>query len=102
VPDSTELNIVDVTEPQDLAAGDFAAWLRRTLTAFKVNGEADVPCGSCNACCRSGYFIHIGRLDVVLTIPGKAQQLSGQISAILDQLFDAVQVFIMWMFRVGF
>jgi len=59
VPDSTELKIVDVTDPQDLAAGDFNAWLRHTLTALKVNGEADVPCGSCNACCRSGYFIHI-------------------------------------------
>src|SRR5262249_55142718 len=47
-------------EPRELPAGEFSAWLRepRRARALKVIG-ADVPCGSCNACCRSSYFIHV-------------------------------------------
>lgn len=41
-------------------AGPFSAWLRRYLRVQSERGEsADVPCGECNACCRSSYFIHI-------------------------------------------
>ncbi len=48
-----------MTEQQDLPAGRFSSWLRRTRSAqIKENG-VDVPCGECNACCRSSYFIHI-------------------------------------------
>ncbi|HEY0195659.1 MAG TPA: YkgJ family cysteine cluster protein [Kofleriaceae bacterium] len=41
-------------------AGEFAGWLRATRRArsLKVLGS-DVPCGTCNACCRSAYFIHV-------------------------------------------
>ena len=48
-------------EPDELPAGEFSAWLRQTrrARALKVIG-ADVPCGSCNACCRSSHFIHVG------------------------------------------
>jgi hypothetical protein len=47
---------VSATEP----AGGFSAWLRTTRRALelKVIG-ADVPCGTCSACCRSSLFIHI-------------------------------------------
>jgi Fe-S-cluster containining protein len=41
------------------SAGDFSSWLRRTRTALMNDGAAEVPCGGCNACCRSAYFIHI-------------------------------------------
>ncbi len=48
-----------MAEQQDLPAGGFSSWLRRTRsTLVKENGVA-VPCGGCNACCRSSYFIHI-------------------------------------------
>ncbi len=58
--DSEKLNLADITDHRDLAAGNFADWLHDTRSALAVNGEADVPCGECNACCRSGYFIHVG------------------------------------------
>jgi uncharacterized protein len=50
----------DASEPCERPAGELSAWLRdtRRAQALKVIG-ADVPCGSCNACCRSSYFIHI-------------------------------------------
>ena len=53
------------TEAEDAAAdspwpaGCFSSWLRRTRSALIHDRGADVPCGSCNACCRSGYFIHL-------------------------------------------
>ena len=43
----------------ELTAGDFSAWLRETLAALAEKREADVPCGSCNACCRTFHFINI-------------------------------------------
>lgn len=48
-----------MTEPQDLSAGCFSSWLRRTRYALIKENGADVPCGDCNVCCRSSYFIHI-------------------------------------------
>ena len=46
-------------EPQVLEAGNFSNWLSDTHTALRNDAETDVPCGECNACCRSSYFIHI-------------------------------------------
>jgi len=41
-------------------AGGFSDWLRGTETSFRSGkGGADVPCGTCTACCRSSLFIHI-------------------------------------------
>ena len=49
--------------PQDnietAAAVRFLDWLRETRLAHRLQSGVDVPCGSCNACCRSSYFIHI-------------------------------------------
>jgi FMN phosphatase YigB (HAD superfamily) len=42
-----------------LPAGDFSAWLRAALAALAEEAPADVPCGSCNACCRTSHFIHV-------------------------------------------
>jgi Fe-S-cluster containining protein len=53
------LGFKDTRQPQDLPAGGFSAWLQRFRTALVKENGADVPCGDCNACCRSSYFIHI-------------------------------------------
>ena len=52
-------DVVEVTGQQDLPAGSFVSWLRDTRRALATQHGADVPCGECNACCRSSYFIHI-------------------------------------------
>jgi len=44
-------------------AGPFSAWLAQTL-AFLQGGEpVDVPCGSCTACCTSGFYIAVSRQE---------------------------------------
>jgi Fe-S-cluster containining protein len=48
-----------MTKPQNLPAGKFSTWLRNTRSALVKGNTVDVPCGACNACCRSSYFIHI-------------------------------------------
>ncbi len=40
-------------------AGEFSTWLREQRRQLRDNQAADVPCGSCNACCRSAYFIQV-------------------------------------------
>jgi Fe-S-cluster containining protein len=37
----------------ELDAGPFSAWIAG------VGEPVDVPCGTCTACCRSAYFIHV-------------------------------------------
>jgi hypothetical protein len=44
---------------RELDAGPFAEWRARLLDALATGGAMDVPCGTCTACCRSGFFIHI-------------------------------------------
>ena len=41
-------------------AGAFAEWVDRTRRAQEGDGDADVPCDGCTACCRSSFFVHIG------------------------------------------
>lgn len=41
-------------------AGDFSAWLVGMRDAITGEGESDVPCGTCTACCTSSQFVHIG------------------------------------------
>jgi Fe-S-cluster containining protein len=43
----------------DLPATPFAAWLRETLATLRQDEPADVPCGRCNACCRTFHQIHL-------------------------------------------
>jgi hypothetical protein len=54
-----------------LEAGEFASWLRSIRTALLTGSSSDVPCGKCNGCCRSSYFIHIepDEVDVLASIP---------------------------------
>lgn len=42
--------------PAELPAGRFSSWLVR----IQDPGGADVPCGTCTACCTSAQFVHIG------------------------------------------
>jgi len=48
---------------QPVDAGDFATWLQGTRATQLEGKEADVPCGDCNGCCKSFYFIHIAPND---------------------------------------
>ena len=48
-----------MTDRTELPAGDFSAWLRSARAALAEEESANVPCGSCNACCRTSHFIHI-------------------------------------------
>ncbi|MCB1000545.1 MAG: YkgJ family cysteine cluster protein [Ilumatobacteraceae bacterium] len=44
----------------ELDAGPFGTWLDGMLAAMRGNGDADVACGTCTACCRSRQFVHVG------------------------------------------
>jgi Fe-S-cluster containining protein len=44
----------------DLAAGPFSAWVDDMQRARRGEQDADVPCGTCTACCTSSQFVHIG------------------------------------------
>ena len=57
--DKIQHNVEDMTRQQDLPAGCFSSWLRRTRSALVKENGVDVPCGDCIACCMSSYFIHI-------------------------------------------
>jgi Fe-S-cluster containining protein len=37
----------------------YADWVAVTIRSRATGTGADVPCGDCNACCRSAYFIHV-------------------------------------------
>ena len=51
--------VENMDKPQDLPAGCFSSWLRRTRSALVKGNGVDVRCGDCIACCMSFYFIHI-------------------------------------------
>ena len=44
--------------PEPIPAGPFSAWLADAADPRRRT-DMDVPCGTCTACCRSSYFIHI-------------------------------------------
>lgn len=48
----------------DLDAGSFGLWLTATAAVAAGEGDADVPCGTCTACCRAAYFVHVAPDDV--------------------------------------
>lgn len=54
-----------------LPAGDFTTWLGMIGPAIVSGAEADVPCGTCIACCTSAQFIHIepDEADALAHIP---------------------------------
>ena len=40
-------------------AGELSSWFAAMQVALRGEGESDVPCGRCTACCRSAQFVHI-------------------------------------------
>jgi len=54
-----------------LDAGSFAAWAAAMQAAIRGAADADVPCGTCTACCRSAQFVHIApdESDTLALIP---------------------------------
>lgn len=48
-----------VADDHELPAGRFSEWIAGAVAAEAAGGDVDVPCGSCSACCRSSYFIHV-------------------------------------------
>lgn len=62
----------DVDRPAgSLPAGRFAVWLGEIGRAIAGDGESDVPCGECTACCEASQFIHVGpdETDALTHIP---------------------------------
>ncbi len=58
-----------------MPAGEFSQWLHSTWHAQQGgNAGANVPCGDCNACCRSSMFIHI-RADETRSLKRIPKQL---------------------------
>lgn len=41
-------------------AGRLSTWIPAIARALDGTAPADVPCGTCNACCTSSQFVHIG------------------------------------------
>lgn len=58
-------------ETSDLPAGEFSTWLAEMDGALRGERDADVPCGTCTACCTASQFIHIGpeETDALAHIP---------------------------------
>jgi Fe-S-cluster containining protein len=56
-----------------LAAGGFASWLAGMQQALAGEGDADVPCDGCTACCTSSQFVHIepDEADALAHIPAE-------------------------------
>ena len=50
----------DLDPALELDAGDLASWIDGTKSALRGERSADVPCGTCTACCTSSQFVHIG------------------------------------------
>ena len=40
-------------------AGELSSWFAAMQVALRGEGDSDVPCGRCTACCRSAQFVHI-------------------------------------------
>jgi Fe-S-cluster containining protein len=56
-----------------MSAGPFLVWLGEIGSAITGQGEADVACGECTACCRSGQFVLIepDERDALAHIPAE-------------------------------
>lgn len=50
-------------EEGPIDAGDVDSWLEGFLGALAGNGDADVPCGTCTACCASSQFVLVEPTD---------------------------------------
>lgn len=44
----------------ELPAGNFGTWVRAMQSALRGDIDADVPCGTCTACCTASQFVPVG------------------------------------------
>ena len=67
----TRMGTTDDDSP--LPAGDFGPWLAGMVAALRTGAPAEVPCGSCTACCTSSQFVHIepDEADTLAHIPAE-------------------------------
>lgn len=68
----SDTDAVPVTCGTDqVSAGAFGDWLAGFVHTLDGNADAVVACGTCDACCRSSQFIHIGpqETDALAHIP---------------------------------
>jgi len=71
----------DVAQQPEFPAGEFSSWLGSTRDNLLKQVGATVPCGECNACCRSSQFVHIdpdetntlARIPKALLVPAPGQ-----------------------------
>jgi hypothetical protein len=56
-----------------LPAGRFSEWAAQMRGALHGGRDAEVPCGSCSACCTASQFVHIGpeEVDALAHIPAE-------------------------------
>jgi len=47
------------TEEPELDAGSLGTWAASTVAVSIGAADADVACGTCTACCRAGWFVHV-------------------------------------------
>ena len=54
-------------------AGAFGGWLADARAAIRGERDADVPCGTCTACCTSSHFVHVAadETDTLAHIPAE-------------------------------
>jgi hypothetical protein len=43
-----------------LDAGELRSWVAEIRSAIRGDVDADVPCGTCTACCTASQFVHVG------------------------------------------
>jgi Fe-S-cluster containining protein len=57
----------------EVPAGRYAAWAVSTAAAIRGERDAEVPCGSCTACCTSSQFVHVApdELDTLAHLPAE-------------------------------
>ena len=55
----TDASRIPLRSLETLDAGEFRQWLDGSVASQQHGEDADVPCGECNSCCKSFYFIHI-------------------------------------------
>lgn len=62
-----------MSDGETLDAGDLSSWVAGMRAALRGERSADVPCGSCTACCTSSQFVHIGpdERDTLAHIPAE-------------------------------
>lgn len=75
----------------DTYAGEFSHWLHGMQDAITTGRGMEVPCGTCQACCQSGYFVPVRTTEkttlavipsrLLITMPGTSSS-SDQMIAI--------------------